>query len=181
MSVSVKIKIKHLTENVPSCTLMTTHNHNIYLTKRFPTTVDHGLGTHSVSHESLTLVFSVLVANWQPKSTSGSSSHSGRFRWWGGGNGGAIASSRLASLVPRPLPDFISQPWRKIGRWPSGRIFFFWTHFRLWMTPHLCIDNIYLQTYDLCMCRTTPSVYLDLGERHVDDDQAKRVPGRLWL
>ena len=62
MSVSVKIKIKHLTENVPSCTLMTTHNHNIYLTKRFPTTVDHGLGTHSVSHESLTLVFSVLVA-----------------------------------------------------------------------------------------------------------------------
>ena len=23
------------------------------------------------------------------------------------------------SLVPRPLPDFISQPWRKIGRRPG--------------------------------------------------------------
>ena len=51
----------------------------------------------------------------------------------------------------------------KSGDGRPGRIFFFlWTHFRLWMTPHLCIDNIYLQTYDLCMRRTTPSVYLDL-------------------
>ena len=25
----------------------------------------------------------------------------------------------MASLVPRPLPDFISQPWRKIGRRPG--------------------------------------------------------------
>ena len=24
-----------------------------------------------------------------------------------------------SSLVPRPLPDFISQPWRKIGRRPG--------------------------------------------------------------
>jgi len=24
------------------------------------------------------------------------------------------------SLVPRPLPDFISQPWRKIRRRPTG-------------------------------------------------------------
>ena len=24
------------------------------------------------------------------------------------------------SLVPRPLPDFISQPWRKIGRRPGA-------------------------------------------------------------
>ena len=23
------------------------------------------------------------------------------------------------SFVPRPLPDFILQPWRKIGRWPG--------------------------------------------------------------
>jgi len=26
---------------------------------------------------------------------------------------------RYTSLVPRPLPDFISQPWRKIGRRPG--------------------------------------------------------------
>ena len=26
---------------------------------------------------------------------------------------------KIVSLVPRPLPDFISQPWRKIGRRPS--------------------------------------------------------------
>ena len=26
------------------------------------------------------------------------------------------------SLVPRPLPDFISQPWRKIGRRPGSKI-----------------------------------------------------------
>ena len=25
------------------------------------------------------------------------------------------------SLVPRPLPDFISQPWRKIGRRPGSK------------------------------------------------------------
>ena len=25
----------------------------------------------------------------------------------------------MPSLVPRPLPDFISQPWRKIGRRPG--------------------------------------------------------------
>ena len=28
-------------------------------------------------------------------------------------------SWRMLSLVPRPLPDFISQPWRKIGRRPG--------------------------------------------------------------
>ena len=26
---------------------------------------------------------------------------------------------RCASLIPRPLPDYISQPWRKIGRRPG--------------------------------------------------------------
>ena len=26
---------------------------------------------------------------------------------------------KMSSLVPRPLPDFISQPWRKIGRTPG--------------------------------------------------------------
>ena len=26
---------------------------------------------------------------------------------------------REGSLIPRPLPDFISQPWRKIGEWPE--------------------------------------------------------------
>ena len=184
MSVSVKIKIKHLTENVPSCTLMTTHNHNIYLTKRFPTTVDHGLGTHSVSHESLTLVFSVLVANWQLKSTSGSSSHSGRFRWWGGGEVMEVQLHPPVWLASSPGHSQILSRSRgeKLKDGLQGvYIYFIWTNFHLWMTPHLCIDNIYLQTYDLCMRRTTPSVYLDLWERHVDDDQAKRVPGRLWL
>ena len=50
-------------------------------------------------------------------------------------------------------------------------VFFFWTHFRLslWMTTYLR------------MRRTTPSVYLDLCEVRVDDDRAKRLPGRLWL
>ena len=28
-------------------------------------------------------------------------------------------SMYLGSLVPRPLSDFISQPWRKIGRMPG--------------------------------------------------------------
>ena len=28
----------------------------------------------------------------------------------------AIENWTVGSLVPRPLPDFISQPWRKIGR-----------------------------------------------------------------
>ena len=27
-----------------------------------------------------------------------------------------------SSLVPRPLPDFISQPWRKIGRRPGIKL-----------------------------------------------------------
>ena len=26
---------------------------------------------------------------------------------------------QISSLVPKPLPDFISQPWRKIGRRPG--------------------------------------------------------------
>jgi len=44
--------------------------------------------------------------------------------------------------------------------WSSPGIFF-WTHFRpsLWMTTHLR------------MCRTTPSVYLDLGEECADNCQ----------
>ena len=48
---------------------------------------------------------------------------------------------RLCSLVPRPLPDFISQPWRKIGRRPctittsrTGNgglgLYVMWTRFR---------------------------------------------------
>ena len=31
-----------------------------------------------------------------------------------------------SSLIPRPLPDFISQPWRKVGRRP-GNITTLWT------------------------------------------------------
>jgi len=27
----------------------------------------------------------------------------------------------IASLIPRSLPDFISQPWRKIGRRPGSK------------------------------------------------------------
>ena len=30
-----------------------------------------------------------------------------------------LTHHQLTSLVPRPLPDFISQPWRKIGRRPG--------------------------------------------------------------
>ena len=30
-----------------------------------------------------------------------------------------MVTSPQGSLVPRPLPDFISQPWRKIGRRPG--------------------------------------------------------------
>ena len=30
-----------------------------------------------------------------------------------------LCQSTLVSLVPRPHPDFISQPWRKIGRRPG--------------------------------------------------------------
>ena len=38
----------------------------------------------------------------------------------------AGGTHQLASLVPRPLPDFISQLWRKIGRRP-GTITTSWT------------------------------------------------------
>jgi len=31
----------------------------------------------------------------------------------------SILSWTFISLIPRPLPDFISQPWRKIGRRPG--------------------------------------------------------------
>ena len=41
----------------------------------------------------------------------------------GGGGGGGVKGIQLEratlSLVPRPLPDFISQPCRKIGRRPG--------------------------------------------------------------
>ena len=38
---------------------------------------------------------------------------------WGGGVKGIQLERATLSLVPRPLPDFISQPWRKIGRRPG--------------------------------------------------------------
>ena len=30
-----------------------------------------------------------------------------------------VAQWLMVSLVPRPLPDFISQPWDKIWEWPG--------------------------------------------------------------
>ena len=35
---------------------------------------------------------------------------------------GFIAPDGVTSLVPRPLPDFILQPWRKIGRRPGIKL-----------------------------------------------------------
>ena len=38
------------------------------------------------------------------------------------------------SLVPRPLPDFISQPWRKIGRRPGIKTMQNYVTDRKWWT-----------------------------------------------
>ena len=45
--------------------------------------------------------------------------------------------AECASLVPRPHPDFITQPWKKFGRRPGSKTpdFSPWLRDKIWVGP----------------------------------------------